>query len=193
MAEKNLAIVLSDAYADWECALLMATARAECGVGITILTPGGAAVTSLGGLVVRPDGAIEDVSPAAFDALVLCGGKIWQSEDTPDLAGPVGGFIAAGKPVAAICDATLALARLGLLDERAHTSNFAGMLQRCVPGYRGGAHYRDQPAAVCDDLVITASGAAPVTFAAVVLDAIGLGSAALNDYLALYGGEHAAA
>jgi len=59
-----------------------------------------------------------------------------------------------------------------------------------VPAYRGAALYRDQPQAVRDRAVITASGAAPVSFAREILDAIGLGSTELFDYLAMYGDEH---
>ena len=189
---KRLAIVLTEGYADWECGLLMATARHECAAETVVLTPGGADVTSLGGVRVLSAGSVEDASPADFDVLVVCGGTIWQSGAAPDLAGPVGRFVAAGKPVAAICDATLEFGRLGLLDERAHTGNYAGQIGEVVPGYRGAAHYRDQPQAVHDRAVITASGAAPVTFAREILGAIGLGSAELLDYLAMYGDEHRA-
>lgn len=187
---KRLAIVLTEGYADWECGLLMATARHECGAETVILTPGGKDVTSLGGVSIKSAGAAEDADPAGFDVLVLCGGTIWQSDDVPDLSAPVGRFIEAGKPVAGICDATLALGRLGLLDTRAHTGNYASQLKDVVPTYRGAALYRDQPQAVRDSGVITASGAAPVTFAREILDAIGLGSPELFDYLGMYGEEH---
>lgn len=187
---KRLAIVLTEGYADWECGLLMATARHECGAQTVVLTPGGKDATSLGGVSIRSAGKAEDALPADYDVLVLCGGTIWQSDDVPDLSAPVGRFIAAGKPVAGICDATLALGRLGLLDTRAHTGNYASQLRDVVPVYRGSALYRDQPQAVSDQGVITASGAAPVSFAREILDAIGLGSAELFDYLGMYGDEH---
>jgi putative intracellular protease/amidase len=187
---KRLAIVLTEGYADWECGLLMATARHECGAQTVVLTPGGKDVTSLGGVAIKSAGRAEDADPADSDVLVLCGGTIWQSDDVPDLSAPVGRFIAAGKPVAGICDATLALGRLGLLDTRAHTGNYASQLKDVVPTYRGSALYRDQPQAVSDQGVITASGAAPVSFAREILEAIGLGSPDLSGYLGLYGDEH---
>ncbi len=187
---KRLAIVLTEGYADWECGLLMATARGDCGAETVILTPGGADVTSLGGVSIKSAGRAEDAVPADFDVLVLCGGTIWQSGEAPDLSAPVARFVSAGKPVAGICDATLALGRLGLLDDRAHTGNYRGQLPDVVPAYRGAALYRDQPQAVHDRAVITASGAAPVSFAREILDAIGLGSTELFDYLAMYGDEH---
>ena len=189
---KRLAIVLTEGYADWECGLLMATARHHCKAETVVLTPQGKDVTSLGGIAIKSAGKAEDAAPADFDALVVCGGTIWQSGAAPDLAGPVGRFVAAGKPVAAICDATLEFGRLGLLDARGHTGNYAGQIGSIVPGYRGAALYRDQPQAVHDRAVITASGAAPVTFAREILVAIGLGSPELLEYLAMYGDEHRA-
>ncbi|HEV7251302.1 MAG TPA: DJ-1/PfpI family protein [Shinella sp.] len=187
---KRLAILLTEGYADWECGLLMATARGDCGAETVVLTPGGTGVTSLGGVSITSAGAVEAVSPDDFDVLVLCGGTIWQSHAAPDLSAPVGRFVAAGKPVAGICDATLELARLGLLDDRAHTGNFSGQMKQVVPAYRGEALYRNQPQAVRDRGVITASGAAPVSFAREILDAIGLGSDELSGYLGMYGDEH---
>ena len=187
---KRLAIVLTEGYADWECGLLMATARHECGAQTTVLTPGGKDVTSLGGVGVKSAGKVEDASPADFDALVVCGGTIWQSGAAPDLSAPVGRFVKAGKPVAGICDATLALGRLGLLDDRAHTGNYRSQLTDVVPAYRGQQHYRDQAEAVADRGVITASGCAPVSFAREILQAIGLGSEELTAYLRMYGDEH---
>ena len=152
---KRLAIVLTEGFADWECGLLMATARGEYQAETVVLTPGGADVTSLGGLAVASAGWAEDARPEDFDVLVLCGGTIWQSAAPPDLSAPVGRFVDAGKPVAAICDATLEFARLGLLDARAHTGNYPGQLGKLVPAYRGAAHYRDQPRAVNDRGVIS--------------------------------------
>ncbi|WLR96087.1 hypothetical protein [Shinella sumterensis] len=49
------------------------------------------------------------------------GGTIRENNDAPDLSAPAGRVVAAGKRVADICDATLALRRVGLLDD--HTGN----------------------------------------------------------------------
>jgi hypothetical protein len=46
---------------------------------------------------------------------------------------------------------------------------------------------------VRDRGVITASGAAPVSFAREIFKAVGLGSSDLVDYLDMYGNEHLAA
>ena len=77
-------------------------------------------------------------------------------------------LVAAGKPVAAICGATLGLARTGLLDDRPHTSNAAEFLTQATE-YRGAEHYRDEKA-VSDGTVITAGGVNPLEFAKLVFE-----------------------
>jgi putative intracellular protease/amidase len=42
-----------------------------------------------------------------------------------------------GRPVAGSCAATLALAHAGLLDNRLHTSNGTGFIEKHAPEYRG--------------------------------------------------------
>ncbi|MCJ8148228.1 DJ-1/PfpI family protein [Shinella sedimenti] len=158
-----------------------------------MLTPGGHDVPSLGDVCVRASGKAEDAEPDDLDALVLCGATIWERGDAPDLSAPVRRFVAVGRPVAGICDATVALGRIALLDDRTHTGNHPGQLRDMVPDYRGAALYRNQPRAVRDRGVITASGAASVSFAREIQQAVGLGSSGLVDYLDMYGNEHRAA
>ncbi len=83
------------------------------------------------------------------------------------------------------------MARTGLLDGLAHTSNGKGYLDES--GYRGASHYRDVPDAIADQGVITAPATAPVTFMAEILKGIGVGDANLDYYVGLYGAEHAPA
>lgn len=73
--------------------------------------------------------------------------------------------------VAAICGATAALARHGLLDERPHTSAAAEYL--AATGYGGGALYVESRAVATDGLV-TAGPDAPVPFARTTLGMLGL-------------------
>ena len=73
--------------------------------------------------------------------------------------------------MAAICGATLGLAKAGLLDHRQHTSAAAQYLQSS--GYAGAEHYRDERAVVDGDL-ITAGPQSPVQFARATLGRLGL-------------------
>lgn len=119
----------------------------------------------MGGLKVVPDIALADFAPESATILILPGGEVWMKGEAPEISEAVRRMIASGRPVAAICAATLALAHAGLLDDRLHTSNGRGFIGKYVPQYKGEHLYRAAPA-VSDKLVITANGLAPFAFAA---------------------------
>lgn len=181
----TIVTVLTDGFADWETTLLNAVAHAFYGVETRYATPDGEVVTSSGGMRVLGDLAIGQVDPQALDALIVCGGTAWQQPGAPDIGGIARSSAEAGKVVGAICDGTLTLARAGLLNRVAHTSNAAGYLDG--PGYSGTALYTDVPHAVRSANIVTAPGTAPVSFMAEVMSALGRN----DDNLAFYVGLHA--
>jgi len=187
----TIVTVLSEGYADWETALLNAVARSYYGVETRFATPGGLPVTSSGGLKVTPDLAVEDIDVSAIDALVVNGGTAWAKSDAPDIGRIIVEARDAGKTVAGICDATLALAKAGVLDTVDHTSNDAANLPKT--GYRGASRYKDQPSAVIDGRIVTAPGTAPVSFMAGVMETLGFRDGNLEFYLGLHAAEHRAA
>ena len=187
----TIVTILTEDYADWETALLNAAARSYFKIETRFATPGGKPVTSSGGLKVMPDLAVEDIDVGAIDALVVNGGAAWSQADAPDISAVLIAARDAGKTVAGICDGTLALARAGLLDAVAHTSNSTDNLS--PTGYRGAAQYRDQPDAVVAGKIVTAPGTAPVSFMGGVLETLGLRDDNLNYYLGMYAAEHRAA
>ncbi|UJW83968.1 DJ-1/PfpI family protein [Devosia sp. SL43] len=184
----TIVTILTQGYADWETALLNAAARSFYGIETKFATPGGQPVTSAGGLKVTPDMAVEDIDVTAIDALVVNGGTAWSLPDAPDVTDVLVAARDAGKTVAGICDATLALAKAGLLDDISHTSNDAENLPKT--GYRGAAHYQDQPSAVVAGKIVTAPGTAPVSFMAGVLETLGLKDGNLEFYLGMHAAEH---
>jgi putative intracellular protease/amidase len=119
-------------------------------------------VTTMGGVRILPDMTLDSLSPADSALLILPGGLAWDELRNVEAIDTAREFLAAGVPVAAICGATAALARAGLLDDRRHTSNAREYL--LATNYRGAALYEDLPA-VDDAGVITAGGAAAVDFA----------------------------
>lgn len=119
-------------------------------------------VKTMGGITVLPDMTIEALEPTDSAMLILPGGLTWDQGKHIGAVEKARQFLDAGVPVAAICGATAALARGGLLDSRRHTSNMREYLK--ATDYRGEALYVDEPA-VNDKLVITAGGLAPVEFA----------------------------
>jgi putative intracellular protease/amidase len=105
---------------------------------------------------------------------ILPGGDRWETLPVePELAALLRTLDAAGVPLAAICAATVAIARTGLLRGRRHTSNGRKYLQQHAPGYDGSADYVEAPA-VRDRGLITASGLADVEFAAELLNELGV-------------------
>lgn len=163
-------LVLPDQLADWEYGHVTAQVSLQQfqqqpgryqlrTVGLT-LDP----VRTVGGVRMLPDVALEDVSLDDAAMLVLPGGDGWEDESHAAFAKLARRFREAGKPVAAICGATVALAAEGLLDDVAHTSNFPQMLG----SYGGAALYRDERVVRADG-VITAGGQSSLEFAREVL------------------------
>lgn len=181
--------VLTEGFADWETGLFNATTRLYYGFDTRFATPQGKPVTSSGGMLVTPQLAIEDIGLDGLDVLLLCGGPAWQSAGAPDITALLLDAQRRQVVLAGICDGTRVLAQAGLLDQVLHTSNSADNLAS-IGTYAGAALYQDVPHAVADQRVITAPGAAPVTFTAAVLAALGIADDNLKAYLALHAAEH---
>ncbi len=167
MAQRTAYVYVFDGFADWEPASALAELRRTFGFATKAVGAGREPVVSMGGLRVLPDLALADFEPDSAAILILPGGEQWMAGERPEISAVVRVMAAAGRPVAGICAATLALAHAGLLDDRLHTSNGAGFIEKYVPGYRGAGFYRAAPA-VTDRGVVTASGVAPVAFAAAI-------------------------
>ena len=184
----TIVTILTNGFADWETALLNAGARQYFGIDTRFASLGGEPVVSAAGLRVHPNMALEEINPDQIDALLVNGGTAWNGPDAPDITRLLQATLDAGKIIGGICDGTLPLARAGLLDNVAHTSN--GPQNLAPTAYKGAALYRDQPAAVRDGKIVTAPGTAPVSFMGAVLEALGLRNGDLDYYLGLYAAEH---
>ena len=185
-----IAVALTPDFADWECALLMATARSWLGVTIKTATADGRPVTSMGGLHVAPDLVFADLDPQHFDALVVPGGMAWENGDVPEtLHDLVRTFRDKRKMTAGICAAASMLAGAGLLNDVKHTGNRLGSHQE-YPAYTGADLYVEGPQAVHADGVVTAAGTAPFTFTVAVLKGLGLWNEAAQAELAPFSAEH---
>jgi putative intracellular protease/amidase len=172
---KQAHILLFDGYMDWEPALLLAELRRSGGFDVHAIGFDSEPATSKGGLRVLVERALVDVSPEDFEFLILPGGDLWEVGDYPREAvhSLVARLEAAGTPIAAICGATIALARAGVLDARRHTSNLRDYLVENAREYSGQEYYVDE-LSVRDRGVITASGLGHVEFARDVLAEAGV-------------------
>ncbi len=167
-------VFLSEKYADYEIALLMAGLHQFSGVDVVTFSLHNEPVLSMGNLAVLPDLSLREVDPIDIDFLVLPGSPLWEMNENQAIAGLVAQVLAQGKGVGAICGATLLLARGGWLDNCLHTSNHKDYLQQHVPEYAGIENYTDEPV-TRDGHIITAGGPFGFQFAREVFRYFGLG------------------
>jgi putative intracellular protease/amidase len=160
-------LFLPEGVADWEAAYAVAhlnTPIYPCRRRYRVVTVGRsrAPVTSLGGLSIQPHTTLAELRPELSSLLLLPGGASWDQGENGDAVELARRFLDADVPVAAICGATLGLARGGLLDDRQHTSGAPEYL--AASGYKGGAQYRTERA-VTDGNLITAGPTGALEFA----------------------------
>ncbi|MET7697075.1 type 1 glutamine amidotransferase family protein [Streptomyces sp. NPDC005485] len=168
---KPVHLAVYDTFADWETGHTTAY-LARAGYEIRTVGPTRAPVTSIGGLRVEPDLALDDVEPQDGALLILPGADLWDAgDDLAPFARKARAFLDAGTPVAAICGATAGLAREGLLDDRDHTSAVSFYL--AATAYKGAERYVDADA-VTDGNLVTAGPTEPVAFAREVFRLLGV-------------------
>jgi putative intracellular protease/amidase len=170
---KPVHVYVFNTFADWEAAFAMAginspdMQREPGRYVIRTFSPDGKDVTSIGGLRVHPDMAMADVRPEESAMLILPGGESWDQGANTEAVDLAKKFLAADVPVAAICGATLGLAKGGVFTSRQHTSNAPEYL--AASGYRGKSHYRKK-AVVVDGPLITAGSMASLEFARAIFE-----------------------
>lgn len=157
-----------DTLADWEIAFISAELYSgryldKGALPLTKLGFNKKPIITMGGLTIAPDNAFDKVKFESGDLLILPGGSTWMEDDNQEIIKTVPQLIKSGVIIAAICGATVALAKNGLLDNIKHTSNDKEYLKMICPEYHGEVNYVNQTA-VADGNVITASGLAPVEF-----------------------------
>ncbi|GAA4993785.1 type 1 glutamine amidotransferase family protein [Streptomyces siamensis] len=166
-------LAVYDTFADWETGHTTAH-LARAGYEIRTVGPTREPVTTMGGIRIHPDLALDELRPEDSSLLVLTGADLWDSgDDLAPFARTARTFLDADVPVpvAAICGATAGLAREGLLDDRAHTSAVSFYL--AATGYAGTERYVDADA-VTDGALVTAGPTEPVAFAREVFRLLGV-------------------
>lgn len=113
------------------------------------------------GFSVIPDALVAELDLGAFDALAVPGGfegaGFYNDALADDFTAVIAAFERAGKPVASVCVASLALGAAGILNGRRATTyhQVGGRRKAQLEGY--GATFIDQPV-VIDDGLITSTG-----------------------------------
>ena len=174
---KNVILYATDTMADWEYGYLVAglsmAEQATPGRFRLVVASDGLTnhVTTMGGLRLCSDVQVSKINPDDVGILILPGADTWGSDHVSVLR-LAEDLLRAGTPVAAICGATLGLARSGLLNDRSHTSNAPEFLLS-ARGYNGAKHYQTEKT-VSDGSLITAPATAPIEFAKAVFERLEL-------------------
>lgn len=178
--DRTVYIYVFDTMADWEIGYL--TAELNSGryfrkgvvpTKIVTLAIDKSPITTMGGLKITPDSALEECHIKNTDALILPGGDTWLDVIHQPILNIAMQCMKQNIVVGAVCGATIAMAENGLLDSRWHTSNDLGYLKMVCPNYGGDKFYKKEPA-VTDEKLVTASGLAPLEFALHVLKTLDL-------------------
>jgi putative intracellular protease/amidase len=157
-----------DGLADWELAHSLCEINKSGKFEVVAVGFSKNVVTTMGGVKVLPDIALDEVTTSNASIFMLPGGDMWESESSEELKSLLRRFDAENIPIGAICAATLAIVRAGLTHNRRHTSNAKNYLKYWVPDYRDDDFYSDE-LAVSDHNIITASGLGSVEFAREVI------------------------
>lgn len=175
MQTKKVYLYVFNTMSDWEYGYLIAELNTgryfKKGVlPLNIVTVGASKeiITTMGGLKIKPDISVSDCTFESEDLFILPGGTTWGEEIHQPILERMDEALKIGTIVAAICGATDALANMGYLDTRRHTSNNLDYTKMICPNYKGEKLY-EGGTAVSDANVITASGIAPLEFAMEVL------------------------
>jgi putative intracellular protease/amidase len=160
-------LLVFNGLADWEpahslCEINKSGKFEVVTVGFTRET-----VTTMGGLKLNPDVTLNDVDASSAAIFIMAGGDMWEQRSFEHLKELLRRLNSATVPIAAICGATLEIARAGLTRNRRHTSNSLSFLKG-IATYDDEAFYVDE-LAVTDRNLITASGLGSVEFAREVI------------------------
>jgi len=170
---KTVLLVLLDKYADWEMAYistwLFALGKGKFDVKTVSLST--SPIKSMGGLTVIPDFDVQSAS-MNYAGLILIGGQSWRTEEAKQVEILVQHAIENNRIIGGICDASVFLGTIGVLNNVSHTSNLLEDLKGWAgEAYTGESRYVPQPA-VRDGNIITANATAALEFAKEVMFAL---------------------
>ncbi|MCM3147971.1 MULTISPECIES: type 1 glutamine amidotransferase family protein [Bacillus] len=175
MQTKKVFLYVFNTMSDWEYGYLIAELNSgryfKKGLApLKVMTVGAnkEMITTMGGLSIKPDISLDECILESKDLLILPGGTTWNEEIHQPILELVGKALKNDTIVAAICGATEALANMGYLDTRKHTSNNLEYTKMVCPNYKGEKFY-EAGSAISDANLVTASGIAPLEFAMEVL------------------------
>lgn len=173
-------IYILDTLADWELGYV--TSELNSGrffkkdaqrISLKTVSCSKEPIRTMGGLTIVPDCLIDDMVVNETSVLLLPGANTWSDPKHGTIIKKVSEFLSVGALVGAICGATAALANVGLLDKRPHTSNGEGFLEMVSPCYKGQSFYMDD-SSVADNNLITAGSTGGLLWAKQIIEHLGV-------------------
>src|SRR3990167_4986887 len=163
-------LYILDTLADWEIGYIIAELnsgrffnKTKTPVNLIKIGDTTKPIKTMGGIIITPNENINNIVFNKSDILILPGADTWFEDSNKKIMNLIPELLGQNVTVAAICGATLALAKNGILNTRKHTSNDKEFLKISCPEYSGEDLYLNQPA-VTDGNLITATGLAPLEF-----------------------------
>jgi len=190
---RTVHVAIYNTWADWEAGFALAHlgsgdwSSPRTSYDIRLVGESAEPIATKAGIMLTPDMVLADLEPEDSAMLILPGADTWMGGENTSFVEAAKAFLGAGIPVAAICGATIGLARGGLLNDVDHTSNAVQTLE--CPAYTGAARHKPDPA-VSDGNLITASGIAPVEFAREIFILLGFYDSVTTENWYLLYGEH---
>lgn len=187
MQKKNVYIYLFDSFADWEIGFLTPELKKNKEINLLTVSTDGKPITSMGGLEITPNVSLNDIDTSSISMLILPGGFLWEKSNPKevDIDSLVEKLYLNKVTIAAICGATIYLARKGYLNNIEHTSNDLNYLKAIAPEYNGEVYYQNQSAIFCNH-IITAGGIAPIEFTQKVLEALEFDGSYVDKWFQLF-------
>lgn len=175
MQPKEVLLVLTDCWADWEAGFAVAGINSYDEYAVKTIAVDKSPKTSMGGLRAEIDYSLDEYRNwDNLTMLILPGGRSWRAENHAGIAEYVKKAADMKIPVAAICGATFFLARHGFLDKVKHTG-------WSLKSFQGEPNYKGQKLYISEQLVvdggfITANETASIQFAYEVFKTLGIDS-----------------
>lgn len=169
-------VYVLDTLADWELGYVLAELNSgrffkkdAPQVSVKTVSCTKEPIHTMGGFTIVPDCVVEDIVVSETSVLLLPGANTWNTAVHEGILKKAGELLSCDGIVGAICGATAALAKYGLLDERPHTSNGVGFLDMVSSNYKGQDFYIDA-LSVADNNLITAGSAGALLWAKLILE-----------------------
>lgn len=164
MQPKEVLLVLTDQWADWEASYAISLTNSTPEYTVKTIAINKQPKVSAGGLRTEIDYAVEDYEQ--FDNLamvILTGSFTWMEHSYSEIAEFVKKARNSHIPIAAMCGGTVFLGNHGFLDKVKHTGDDLECFQE-EPGYNGQDFYTVAQV-VADQGIITANETAALEFA----------------------------